>query len=92
MLFPVSALLKYGIYTDQCCVVQLNWYYVHPTCTPSRAAFLTGRYSFNSGVPFAVLPGSPVGIPADVPVLAEVLAEHPSQYISHMVGKWHVSE
>ncbi len=46
----------------------------------------------NSGVPFAVLPGSPVGIPQDVPVLAEALRDGGSNYVSHMVGKWHVSE
>jgi arylsulfatase A-like enzyme len=44
----------------------------------------------NSGVPFAVLPGSPVGIPPHIPVLAEALRDV-ANYESHMVGKWHVS-
>ena len=33
-------------------------HYSHSTCTPSRASFLTGRYAGNTGLNFAMLPGS----------------------------------
>ena len=68
--------------------VRLSNYYVNPTCTPSRASLMTGRYAINSGLPFTVLPGSPIGIPKDVPLIPEQLKQ--AGYISHMVGKWHL--
>lgn len=68
--------------------VKLTNYYVNPTCTPSRASLMTGRYAINSGLPFAVLPGSPIGIPADVPVIPEQIKQ--AGYDTRMVGKWHL--
>ena len=40
--------------------IKLKTHYVHPTCTPSRAAFMTGRYSANTGLPFAMYPGKQI--------------------------------
>merc|ERR1719348_495558 len=42
--------------------VKLENYYVHPTCSPTRGAFLTGRYAVNIGISVAFLPGNPGGI------------------------------
>lgn len=52
--------------------IKLNWHYVHPTCTPSRAALLSGRYAANVALPFAMMLGSPVGLPQDVSTLPQV--------------------
>ena len=68
--------------------VRLNNYYVNPTCTPTRASLMTGRYAMNSGLPFAVLPGSPIGIPKNIPLIPEQIKE--AGYSTHMVGKWHL--
>lgn len=68
--------------------IALTNYYVNPTCTPSRASLMTGRFAINSGLPFAVLPGSPIGIPEDIPLISEEL-KHVG-YSTHMVGKWHL--
>ena len=37
--------------------VRLKNYYVHPTCSPTRAALLTGRLGSNVGISVAFVPG-----------------------------------
>ena len=39
--------------------VRLENYYVHPTCSPTRAALLTGRLGSNVGISVAFVPGRP---------------------------------
>jgi arylsulfatase A-like enzyme len=48
-------------------------HYSHSTCTPSRASFLTGRYAGNTGLNFAMLPGSVAGIPKGMATLPNIL-------------------
>ena len=48
-------------------------HYSHPSCTPGRAAFLTGQLPIRTGLTTVGLPGSPVGLDARDPTLAEVL-------------------
>jgi len=66
----------------------LTNYYVHPTCTPTRAALLTGRYAANVGLPMAFIPGSPGGLDPSIPLLPEYLAS--VGYKNYLVGKWHL--
>lgn len=66
----------------------LKNHYVHPTCTPSRAALLTGRYSINTGLTFAMFPGSVAGLPPDMATMPQLLRR--AGYEAHMVGKWHL--
>ena len=63
--------------------IAFDRYYTHCTCTPSRAALLTGRYALHAGLPDAMLPGSPVGLPRHLPTLGKVLREE--GYSTHMV-------
>ena len=42
--------------------IRLSNYYVHPTCTPTRAALMTGRYGANVGLSVAFTPGKVVPI------------------------------
>lgn len=68
--------------------VRLTSHYVHPTCTPSRASLLTGRYSYNTGLSFAIFPGSPAGLDPNITTLPQILRR--SNYSTYMSGKWHI--
>lgn len=68
--------------------VQLDHFYVHPTCSPTRAALLTGRHPGHFGIT------SPLGltdtrvIPKGTPTLATGLGV--AGYSTALVGKWHL--
>merc|ERR1712215_603714 len=68
--------------------LKLKSHYVHSTCTPSRAALMTGRYASNTGLPFAMFPGSVAGLPDDMATMPQLLRH--AGYSAHMVGKWHI--
>jgi arylsulfatase A-like enzyme len=69
--------------------VRLERFYVHATCTPTRAALLTGRFAFRYGLQSAVVrPWEGHGLPEHERTLAEALRE--SGYRTALVGKWHL--
>jgi phosphoglycerol transferase MdoB-like AlkP superfamily enzyme len=61
-----------------------DWHYSHPTCTPSRASLMTGKYSCDVGLPFAMLAKSPAGLPLHVRTMPQLLREQ--GYSAHMIG------
>lgn len=65
--------------------VRIEQHYVWPTCSPTRAAFLTGREPSRFGV---FSPLGDVGIPATTMTLPAVLRN--SGYATHISGKWHL--
>eukprot|EP01064_Diplonema_japonicum_P025124 TRINITY_DN360_c1_g2_i1.p1 TRINITY_DN360_c1_g2~~TRINITY_DN360_c1_g2_i1.p1 ORF type:complete len:487 (+),score=177.17 TRINITY_DN360_c1_g2_i1:67-1527(+) len=69
--------------------IKLERYYMQPVCSPTRSAFMTGRYPFHTGMQHleTVLPGSSAGIPATDKTLPEYLVS--SGYDTYMIGKWH---
>lgn len=65
-----------------------SFYAAAPSCTPSRAALLTGRYPVRSGLPHVLGPDARTGLPASEVTLAEALKAR--GYRTAAVGKWHL--
>ena len=80
-----KSLLKPGL-----TVPRLSNYYVHPTCTPTRAALMTGKYAANVGLSLAMVPGNPVGLSPEYTILPEHLSK--IGYKNYLVGKWHLGQ
>lgn len=68
---------------------KLEEFYVQPMCTPTRAAFMSGRYPFRYGLQTGVIPsGGTYGLPTDEFILPQILKE--AGYSTSIVGKWHI--
>jgi arylsulfatase A-like enzyme len=70
--------------------LRLTEFYATPTCTPSRAALLTGRYSLRSGLTRVLIPRENFGIPDSEITLAEALKT--AGYSTACIGKWHLGD
>ncbi|KAL5252159.1 hypothetical protein ACHWQZ_G015078 [Mnemiopsis leidyi] len=69
--------------------VILNQHYVQPQCSPSRAAFVTGRYPIHTGFHDGnIMQGELWGLGLEEFLIGEMFQEY--GYKTHAVGKWHL--
>ena len=67
----------------------LDRFYAQPMCTPTRAALMTGRHAYKTGLAyFVLLANQGTGLPAAEVTVAERLRD--AGYSTHMIGKWHL--
>jgi arylsulfatase A-like enzyme len=69
---------------------QLEEFYAFPTCTPSRAALLTGRYPLRSGMTRVLAPHEHFGLPDTEITLGQALEKR--GYATACIGKWHLGD
>ncbi len=65
-----------------------EFYSPSPTCSPARAALLTGRHPLRTGVTRVFVPKEKWGLPAAEITLAEHLQS--AGYATACIGKWHL--
>ena len=65
-------------------------FYGQPSCTPGRAALITGRIPNRSGMTTVAFPGQGGGLPKEEWTLASVLKK--AGYSTFFAGKWHLGE
>jgi len=79
----IDALAKAG--------TRLEQFYVQPVCSPTRAAFMTGRYPIRMGLQVGVIrPFASYGLPLDELMLPQALKR--SGYETAICGKWHLGQ
>src|SRR5690348_11067424 len=68
--------------------LRLTQFLVEPACTPSRAAFMTGRYSIREGLSLILVPGGPNTLSARSVTMAQLFRS--VGYATAIFGKWHL--
>ena len=65
--------------------------YTENSCTPTRTAFMTGRYAVRAGMEITkVVPPEGGGLNAREVTIAELLSD--AGYTTHHIGKWHIGD
>jgi arylsulfatase A len=67
-----------------------DFYAAAPSCTPSRAALMTGCYPQRVSLPNVIGPNAKVGLSSEEKTIAEILK--PLGYATACYGKWHLGD
>ncbi len=65
--------------------------YANPVCTPTRAALLTGRHAFRTGMGFLVESGGGKLPDAEITLPEAIRQWSPFEYATGAFGKWHLA-
>ncbi|MDB3967144.1 sulfatase-like hydrolase/transferase, partial [Porticoccaceae bacterium] len=68
--------------------VELDRFYAQPTCSPTRAALMTGKSPRKLGISRAIAKNQQLGLGLDERIMPQYLNQ--LGYQSLMVGKWHL--
>ena len=68
--------------------LRLTQFLVEPSCTPSRAALMTGQYSIRNGLSLAAIPGTPNTLSANAYTMGQLFKD--AGYATAIFGKWHL--
>ena len=68
--------------------IELDRFYAQPTCSPTRAALMTGKSPLRLGIDRPISKNERTGLPLEETILPQYLARLGYQPI--MVGKWHL--
>ncbi len=69
---------------------RLEEFYACPTCTPARAALMTGRYPLRSGMVRVLAPMEHFGMPDSEITVGQALQQQ--GYTTACIGKWHLGD
>lgn len=67
--------------------IRFNNLWVYPTCTPTRASIITGKYGYRTGVKWA----SDELASSEITLQKYINDETNDKYATAIVGKWHLS-
>ena len=68
--------------------MMLTQFLVEPSCTPSRAALMTGQYSIRNGLSLFIIPGTPNTLPGTAYTMGQMFKD--AGYATAIFGKWHL--
>ena len=68
--------------------VELDRFYVQPTCSPTRAELMTGKSAMRLGITRPISKNQRLGLGLNEKILPEYLKE--LNYSTYLLGKWHL--
>ena len=68
--------------------IELDRFYVQPTCSPTRAELMTGKSAMRLGITRPVSKNQKLGLGLDEKILPQYLKE--LNYSTYLLGKWHL--
>ena len=68
--------------------LRLTQFLVEASCSPSRAALMTGQYAIRNGLSLAMVPGTPNTLSAKAYTMGQLFKD--AGYATAIFGKWHL--